>query len=281
MGGRLLPLLGFLPVLVMAVVSGPALLKVWWRDSYAAHGGFALVFSLFLLFDDRRRLQETGGRGEPWGALGIALGLGLFAVGLRAGSVPLQAVSFAPVLAGAVALAFGRGTLRQATFPLAFLIFMAPLPRTFVRRFTGSLQDFSASIAGSVASLLGVPIFQNGRFLEMPGTSLEVAEICNGLRFLSALVVLTVAYAHMTQRTIARKAILSLAAVPVAILANAARVTVVTLAVYYIGPGAASGWLHHSIGKAVWLFTLIPLLVLGWYLRREPEGRFSGEPRHV
>jgi len=274
-------LLGFLPALVMAALCGPALVKVWWRDSYAAHGGFALAFSLFLLFDDRRRLLDSRGRGEPLGLLGIVLGLGLFLFGMRIGSLPLQAMSFAPVLAGAVALAFGPVTLRQAAFPLGFLIFMSPLPRLFVRGVTGWLQDFSAAMAASVTSLLGVPIFQNGRFLELPGTSLEVAEICNGLRFLSALVVLTVAYAHMTQRTLSRKALLSLAAVPVAILANAARVTVVTLAVYYIGPQAASGWLHHSIGKAVWALTLVPLLVLGWYLRREPGERFSGEPRHV
>ena len=51
--------------------------------------------------------------------------------------------------------------------------------------------------------------------------TLEVAEVCNGLRFMSALVVLTLAFAYVTQRTIVRRAVLTVMAVPVAIVANA------------------------------------------------------------
>jgi len=92
--------------------------------------------------------------------------------------------------------------------------------------------------------------------------------VCNGLRFLMALLVLTTAFAQVTQRTIPRKITLALSSIPIAILANAARVAAIGVGVHLIGPEAASGTIHHWIGKGVWGLTLIPLAALGFLLSR-------------
>ena len=61
-------------------------------------------------------------------------------------------------------------------------------------------------------------------------------------------------------------------AVPIAILANAARVAAIAVAVQYAGPQAASGAIHHAIGKVTWALTLVPLAGLGLLLRRGQTG---------
>lgn len=106
-----------------------------------------------------------------------------------------------------------------------------------------------------------------------------MAEVCNGLRFLTALLVLTVAFAHVSQRSLAGKLVLVASAVPIAILANAVRVATIVVAAHYIGSQVTSGFIHNSIGKGVWALTLIPLGALGLLLRRGGASRDPEEAR--
>ena len=55
---------------------------------------------------------------------------------------------------------------------------------------------------------------------------------------------------------------------PVALIANQVRVTSLALAAYYVGPHAAAGLTHHSIGKGIWALAMVPLIVLWVALRR-------------
>jgi exosortase len=145
---------------------------------------------------------------------------------------------------------------------------MAPLPRPVVDALTLNLQLFAAGFAAATLRLLDIPVHQTGVTIELPALTLQVAEVCNGLRFLLALLVLTAAFAQVTQRTVFRKVALVASAVPIAVLANATRVAAIALGVHFVGPEAASGAIHNWIGKGVWGLTLIPLIVLGLVLAR-------------
>jgi len=244
------------------------LVHVWRTDDYAGHGVFVPVYAAFLLWMDRERLRAVPRRGEPAGALVVLLALALFAAGRSMGAVSLQVVSFTLAVAGAVLLAFGAPVLRATAFPVGLLTLMMPLPRPIVAAVSLPIQTMAANVASLVLGLVGVPHHHHGITIDLPRLRLVVAPGCNGLRFLMALVTLTAAFAQVTQRTAGRKAILVAAAVPVAILANQVRVTSLALAAYYVGPQAAAGLTHHSIGKGIWAMALVPLIVLGLALRR-------------
>ena len=262
---------------VLAVLAGlgalyaPVMLRmagVWWNDSYAGHGMFVPLFSAHFVWTDRARVRAALGPRDARGPLVIVAGLILLALGWWEQSLLVAGLSFVLTLSGAVLWLMGARALRALAFPLAFMCLMVPLPRAFVAVTTLHLQMFAARFAGHVLSLLDVPFMQRGVLIELPSMTLEVAEVCNGLRFLSALVVLTLAFAYVTQRTVARTALLTIMAVPVAIVANAVRVTGITLGVQYIGPEAASGFIHNYIGKSVWALTILTLVVIGIVLRR-------------
>jgi exosortase len=261
---------------VLAVVYAPVvghMVWIWRTHPYAGHGMFVPAFSGVLLWIDRDRLRAAAGRGHPAGIATILLGLGVLWLGWWADSFFLAGVSIVVTVAGLVLWAFGLRCLRAGAFPVGFLLLMVPPPPWLVDAVTLHLQLFAARFAEAVLDRLDIPFFVDGVLIQLPGITLAVAEVCNGLRFLLALLVLSIAFAQVSQRTLARKLILAASAVPIAILANAVRVAAIALAVYYLGPRAAQGFIHNYIGKGVWALTLVPLGVLALLLRRGGENR--------
>jgi len=249
------------------------LLHLWRTDTYAGHGMFVPLFSAVIAWTERERLRKAVGPSHPIGAVIVLVGVSLLALGSLAESVLLQDASVAVTIAGLVAWTFGLRCLRAAVFPIAFLLLMAPLPRAVVATVTLQVQLFAAAFAVAILRMLDLSVYQAGVTIELPSMTLQVAEACNGLRFLMALLVLTAAFAQITQRTVAAKTTLVVAAIPIAIVANAMRVAAIVLGVQYVGPEAASGTLHNWIGKGMWGLTLVPLIGLGFLLARRSSSK--------
>lgn len=235
-------------------------------DTYAGHVLFVPVFAVVMVWAHRHALRHAVAPGDPRGFVVLAIGLALLATGRVFDVLLVQTLALAVTVAGGTLVLAGRTVTRLAGVPIAFLVLMAPPPRGFIDIVTVYLQSFAATFAVGVLRLLDVPVLRAGVVLELPNTRLEVAEICNGLRFLFALLVMTMAFAHITQRGAARKFILVASAVPIAILANASRVTVIAVGAYWVGPEIAAGAVHHMIGKIVWVLTLGPLALVAWAL---------------
>jgi exosortase len=259
----------------LALVYAPVLrdlLHVWLTDTYAAHGLLVAPFSAWVVISDRERLRGLVKRPRPSGWIALLLGLGILLAGWSVGSCFLEAISAPVLVSGWVLATLGPDHLRTLAFPVGFLLFLAPLPHAAVDVVSLHLQRFAAWFGAQAATLLGVPVYQEGVVIHMASGLLRVAEVCNGLRFMTALVVLTVALAHTVQLRPARQVVLVASAVPLAVLANAIRVATIVVGAHYFGPRAASGLIHHLIGKAVWILTLLPLGLLAWGLRRNQTG---------
>ena len=240
---------------------------VWWNHEYAGHGMFVPLFSAVIAIGDRDRLSKFAERGSWRGLAVIALGLGLLRAGAALGSLLLEGLSVPVVVGGLVLLAFGARTLVRAAFPVAFLGLMVPLPQAVAEAVTIHLQVFATNVAGLVLRLFDIPFLRDGVVIELAGVTLQVAEACNGLRFLIGLVVLTLAFAQITQDRLWQKLALAGAAVPMAVMANAVRVAGISTAAHFYGPEAL-GSPHLLIGKVVWIGTIGGLVALGLGLRR-------------
>ncbi len=278
--GHLMRIIWGLSTLALIGAYAPVLAKMvyaWRTDSYAGHGVFVPLFSAYFVWMGWARLRAAAGKGDPSGILVVASGLGILVLGRWAESLLLQGLSVVVAVAGVVLLGFGKRCLKEAAFPIGFLLFMVPLPRPVVATFTLDLQRFAAGFAGTALEAFGIPVYQTGVLIVLPTLTLRVDEVCNGLRFLMALLVLTTAFAQVSQRTLARKLLLIASAVPIAVVANAVRVTTIGLGVHYLGPQAAVGFIHGTIAKVIWLLTLVPLAGLGLILRRKGPGKETEE----
>jgi len=237
------------------------LVSVWVSVPYYSYGTLVVPFSGYLIWESRAVLRCPAPRRAPEGLVVAALGLGVLAAGLTAGSLALRALSV-PVVASGTALFFlGRERWKTIAFPLAFLGFMAPLPDAAISRLSLPLQFLAAWVTEKTLALVGIPVARDGLFVHLHSVTLHVTEACNGLRFLFAMIVVGVAFAWATQRRLAARALVVSLAITVAILANDVRVATTGLLAHGWGASAAMGFFHLAYGKVVYLALLAPFVL--------------------
>mgnify|MGYP000333165876 FL=1 len=216
----------------------------WAVDTTYGYGYYIPPVAAYLVWDRRRALSTTRPEGTWLGLPVLLVGLAALVFG-RAGGVALVArASLIPVLFGLVLLLGGWRVARLAAFPVLFLAFMVPLPQGVLQRLTWPLQIFTAEFSTEVLRLLGYPVYVEGIYIDLPNVRLEVAEACSGFRSLVALTATGILLAHLTQERWRERVVLVTSVVPIAVLANAVRVTSnIALGIYEGTYHTVSGWM--------------------------------------
>lgn len=243
---------------------------VWLSVPYYSYGVLVAPFSGYLVWESRAALRGGPSPRAREGLAVTALGLALLAAGFHAGSLALQTVSL-PLVAGGLSLfALGRERSRPLAFPLAFLVFMAPLPAAAIAWLSPPLQLLAAWSTEQALVALDIPVARDGLFLYLRAITLHVSEACNGLRFLFAMIVLGVAFAWATQRRPRARALVVVLAVAMAVLANVVRVATTALLAHGWGAQAATGFFHLAYGKVVYAALLAPFVLATVRYRARP-----------
>lgn len=240
----------------------------WYQNPDYSHGFLVPFLSFYFLWKRWDDLKDATIRSSPWGIGLLGLGLGMLMVGLIGAELYTQRVSFIAVLAGLVLLLFGWQYLWIASFPIAFLVFMVPLPAILVNSIAFPLQLFAAETATFCLFSLGIPVLREGNIIVLAGTTLEVAEACSGLRSLLSLLALGTVYGYFSQAELWKRWTLVLLSVPIAIVANAFRVSGTGILAHVWGNEIAQGFYHTFEGWIVFLVAFFLLLCCGSVLAR-------------
>ena len=240
----------------------------WYVDPNYSHGFLVPVLSAYFVWERRTRLARVMPRPSWWGAGVTLLGLLMLGIGQVGAELFLQRVSLVVVLAGLVLLVLGRDALTVLSFPIAFLLFMVPLPAIVVNAVAFPLQGFAAQTATVCLLALDVPVLREGNVITLAKTSLEVAEACSGIRSLVSLLALGTVYAYFAENVRWKRWVIVAASVPVAIAANAFRVAGTGILAHYFGVEAAQGFYHDFSGWLVFAAAFILLLGIGTVLGR-------------
>ena len=243
-------------VCTTGLVYGPALAGLWreWiSNPDYSHGLIVAPTAAWLAWRRRDELRRQPMRPAWTGAVVATLSLVLFAMGTLAAELFTTRVSLIGVLVGTVAYTAGWRHVRVAAFPIAFLLFMIPLPAILFDRVTASLQLVASGLGESLLQLADVPVLRDGNVLTMSAVSLNVTEACSGIRSLMSLLALTSLVAYVIEPTRVRQVVLTLSAVPLAIVLNGMRVAVTGVAAASIGPSVARGTPHELTGWLVFV----------------------------
>ena len=143
-----------------------------------------------------------------------------------------------------------------------FLLLMIPIPKLAFNEIAFPLQILASKAATGALTLLGIPVLREGNVIVLANTSLEVAEACSGIRSLMTLVTLSLVYGYFTDDRISIRTLFVLMSVPIAIAANALRVSGTGLAAHWWGPAAAEGFFHTFSGWVVFMAAFAMLLLL-------------------
>lgn len=236
------------------------LVRQWADDQDYSHGFFVLPLAAFFVWERREKLRAAMVRPHAAGLALLAASLVCFAAGRFGAELFLMRASLVGVLAGLVLYLAGPAHLKILAFPLAFLLLMIPLPEIIFNRITFPLQIVASQLGETLIAAAGIPVLRDGNILMLPGRALEIAEACSGIRSLITLVMLAVVLGYFTERGSGARIAIVVAAVPIAVAANALRVAGTGVMSYWISPAAADGFFHTFSGWLVFLVALAGLL---------------------
>ena len=134
-----------------------------------------------------------------------------------------------------------------------------PLGIEVYQTITFPLQLFASQVAATVLDLIGIPVLRDGNVLELPSQKLSVVEACSGIRSLLSLSFLSLVYGYFFERRLSLRAALLLLTIPIAIVANAGRVTLAGILSEY-NPDLAHGFMHTAQGWVIFMVALVALV---------------------
>jgi exosortase len=264
--------LAFLPGVI-------ALARIWLSVDYYSHGFLVPLFALWVAHQRGHLRRRRALVREPRGTALVAVAIGVYALGLLSGSATVQGVALVAAVTGGVLYLWGREQLGALVFPLAFLLFMVPLPASWLNPLIVDLQLRVSSAALDLLHAFDFTIAREGNVLLLPGgQSLFVSEACSGITSIVVLTPLAVALAYLSERSWARRLAIVAAAVPAAMLGNLVRVLVTAVAADAYGvERATNNALHDFAGLLTFAFSCLLLIGVGPLLRLLSRARVPGE----
>jgi exosortase C (VPDSG-CTERM-specific) len=234
--------------------------------------------SAYLLYIRRDQLPKKRVADLPFGIVLLAGGLGVFVFTYWV-DVPrlapadnyyfvLLTISFLCCLAAGGFFFFGRDWMRAAAFPLAYLIFMVPMPDAMADALESASKYASAEVANFFFHLSGTPFLRGGLIFQLPNITIEVAQECSGIRSSWVLFMTSILAANLFLKTPWRRLALVVLVIPLAILRNGFRIFVIGLLCVNAGPQMINSVIHRRGGPVFFVLSLIPFLLALWWLRR-------------
>ncbi len=238
-----------------------SLVRQWMDDADMGHGFFVPVIAGYIAWQKRNQIAGLIPSPNWWGlAVMLWAGLQLYIATLGA-ELFLTRTSFVISIVGAVLLLGGTRYLKIFAFPLFLLFFMVPIPSVIYTQITFPLQLFASRVAENSIDLLQIPVIREGNVLILPQQTLNVVEACSGIRSLLTLTFLALVYGHFFEKRTWIRMVLFFATIPIAIVANAGRVTF-TGVVSQFKPELAEGWFHEAQGWVIFMIGLTILVAL-------------------
>jgi exosortase len=264
------------PAVVLAVAAGALFFwtigRMWdrWHVStgYYSHGPLVLPIAIVTAWMIIRR------RGLPMestsGSRSIALTLLIGAILIHLASMYARVIFVSGFMMIPIATAFvlylgGWKMLRRLWFPIAFLVFMVPLPDLTIYNINFQLKIFAAEASTAIVNAVGIPAYLKGSDIFLQGgKQLTVEDACSGLRSLISLVAFATLFTFACRLRGYKRLLLLLSAVPIAVAANVVRIAVLTVVANNYGVALATpgGSVHDLMGFVVFVVAFCIMFML-------------------
>src|SRR5262249_16990385 len=219
-------------IALLAVFAQP----LWKLMNYAAGSelcSYVLLIpfvSAYLLYIGADQLPKKSVANLPLAIVFLAVGIGVLA-GTSwldfAGRAPVEndrlallTLSFLCCIAAGGFFFLGSDWMRAAAFPLAYLIFMVPMPDAMANALETASKYASAEVANVFFRLSSTPFLREGLVFQLPNITIQVAQECSGIRSSWILFITSILAANLFLKTPWRRLVLVALVIPLAILRN-------------------------------------------------------------
>lgn len=249
----------------------------WWNDPNYSHGFLVPVAFFWMVWQKREELGNAPRVPQTWGLGVVILGLLQLIAGTWGAENFVAHSSMLVVLTGMTLFLFGVPVMRLILFPVAWLLFMIPLPSIIFYSVTFPLQLVASRLAGGILDLLRVPNVIEGNVINLANFTAGVVEACSGIRSLISLLAFAVLAGHFLMMKTWARWVLAISAIPIALGVNSMRVAITGLLGNYLGSEWAEGFFHTFSGWLLFVGALAAMFGVAQLLRRfngmAPTGR--------
>ena len=229
-----------------------------------SHGFLVVPLAAFFLWSKRAGFPRGSLRPD---GLGILLLLLASAGRIAAGwffLLPIDGWTIPLWVAGAVWALLGRQCLVWSLPAIVFLWFMIPIPFSAEGYLSVPLQALTTKLSTAGLVMLGQSALSEGNTIWLGDHQLFIEEACSGLRIFVGIFALAFAFVLFSRWSWWQKALALVAALPIAIVANVARVVVTGLLYQFASSEAAKRFSHDVSGLVMipfaaamfWLFLI-------------------------
>ncbi|MHC1768901.1 MAG: exosortase/archaeosortase family protein [Verrucomicrobiia bacterium] len=234
------------------------------------HGYLIPIVVLVLFWWKRKDLLALAGN-VWWPALAlVVVALLLHFAGYRVQQTRVSIIAFVLGMFGLLGLTWGRRFMISSFFPMILFVFSIPLS-TVAESLTYPLRLLVTKISWFIGHwVLAMQIARDGSQIIGPEGVYDVAVACSGIRSLTALGAVTLIYAFVGFSSPVKRLIIFLAAIPLAVAGNVARVTTVIILGDVFGQSLAMKVEQH-LGLVTFAVALGCLFLLGRWLQTKPQ----------
>ncbi|MBN2654311.1 MAG: exosortase/archaeosortase family protein [Nitrospirae bacterium] len=246
----------------------PSMVSQWYSDENYSHGFLVPLVAGYFFWQRRQEIFKLDSKPSNVGIYALIFWAAMYIIGSYASEYFTMRSSIVVLIAALVLIYFGMEALKLMALPIGYLFLMVPIPYIIYDSFAFPLKLFVTKVSVFALKLMGIVVLREGNVIMFPNIILEVADACSGMRSIMSLLALSVAVAFVGNFSAAKRWILILSAIPIAIATNAGRVIATGLLSQFWGARAAEGFFHEFAGMAVFGVAMVMLIGLAALLRR-------------
>lgn len=230
------------------------------KDEEASHIFLVPVVAAWMVWARQARIRYCAPSGQFVGPIFVAAGWLAYTYGYAHAIQAMWHGGAVLVLIGCAISVLGKNVLIRFLPAFMVLIFLIPVPGRIRQEISLPLQRFTAAGTQAILETLGVSLDRSGNMLRIHNRLVAVADACNGMRMVFALVLVSYAFAFsMPLRQSVRAAVL-VASPLAALICNIIRLVPTVWLYGYASESVADTF--HDVGGWIML-PLAFLLLLG------------------
>jgi len=256
----------------LVALFAPTVMWLWERWTLSvwhnAHGLLLVPVVGYFVWEELKGLRHLPPSSTPWGFAILLPALALHALDAGMNTQLLAAVALVLALPGLSLLFLGVERTKAIGFPLFLLVLALPIPLSFTETIHLQLRHIATGATAALVPHLGIPVFVEGTTLHMAAGSLQVADACSGFSTLHAAIAVSLLTAYLTP-SVPRRALVLLAAAPIAIASNVLRIVLLVVMVVWRGPDVLETFIHPLSGMMTFALSLPIIFWLGGNEQRQ------------
>ena len=233
------------------------------RDEESSHIFLVPIVCGWLVWVRRGRMRYCRPVGRWMGPLIVGAGWGIWHFGFNYQTQTFWHGGSVLIAVGCLISFTGITVVRRFLPAFAVLVFLIPVPAAVRQQIAIPLQNTTAQVTQTLLEVLGWPTELSGNVLRINGQEVGIAEACNGLRMVFALVLVSFAFAFGTPlRTYVRLIVMAISPLS-AILCNVVRL--IPTVWFYGYTTTEVGNQFHAISG--WVMLAVAFLILMGVIR--------------